>query len=194
MAGSAAKVTSIDAIRSFRVALIAFQEELSRAVVSLDLECRRPLDWMEHDRARYWPREVRRASDVMNEARLNLERCLLTIDPNDHRSCYDERKQSEAAKRRLTFAETKVQAVQQWRQRLKKEVEEFQVQTAKAKEYLEVDLPRAVAQLSRMLDALDRYVRAMRPASDPVDSHSGGGGSSDSEGANSKTEADHENL
>jgi hypothetical protein len=194
MAPSAAKVTSIDAMRSFRVALIAFQEELSRAVVSLDLECRRPLEWIEHDRARYWPREVRRASDAMNEARLNLERCLLTIDPNDHRSCYDERKQLEAAKRRLAFAEAKVQAVQQWKQRLKKEVEEFQVQTAKAKEYLDVDLPRAVAQLNRMLDALDRYLRSMRPASDPIVGGAAGGGPSDSAVVKNETEADNANL
>ena len=163
MARQAANLTSIDVLATLKGALARFDREVSDALVALELESRRAVDWIEHDRRRYWPGEVQKASNALSEARIALERCELTIDVDDRRSCYDERKALERAKHRLRLAEEKVQAVQRWRVKLTKDVEEFQVQIAKLRGYLETDMVRATTVLARMADAVERYVQRKGP-------------------------------
>src|SRR5207237_456090 len=126
-----AKITSLDALRNFKVALLRFAAEVEAALVTLELEARRPMEWIEGDRARYWPQQVRKASDAVSEARLALERCQVRISSEDTKSCYDERKALDKAKRRLQLAEEKTQAVKRWRFEMHKAGADFHVQIAK---------------------------------------------------------------
>ena len=160
---STANVTSVEALSSFRAALLRFAEDAEAALVALLLEGRRPVDWVQDDRARYWPDQARKASDAVSEARLALDRCQIKISGEDARYCYDERKALEKAKRRLQLCEEKIQAVRRWRAQMHKEFEEFQVQIARLRRYLENDLPRAVAAVERMAGALGKYVDAGAP-------------------------------
>src|ERR1051325_7746782 len=100
MAARAANITSIEAIRLFATAMMAFEDGAEDAAVQLELEARRPVEWIDRLSA-YWPQQVRKASDSLSEARVALEVCELTISGDDRRSCYDERKALEKAKRRL---------------------------------------------------------------------------------------------
>jgi hypothetical protein len=164
---TSANLTSIDALAAFKAALVQFQAAASDAVIQLTLEARRPVAWIEHDRAQYWPRQVQRACDVVSEARLALQRCELTIDGESGKSCYDERKALDKAKRRLHECEDKVQAVKRWRVAIRKEIEEFEVQAAKLQHYLESDFTRSLATLARMAQALDQYVTQGGQVSQP---------------------------
>ena len=74
-----AQITSIEAVRQFKLALEEFQVEAREAVTQLLLEMRRAVDWIEHDRARYWPREMQRASDAVLQARNDLERAEMSM-------------------------------------------------------------------------------------------------------------------
>jgi hypothetical protein len=167
MAARAANITSIEAIRTFATAMMAFEDGAEDAAVQLELEARRPVAWI-NELSAYWPKEVRKASDNLSEARISLEKCELTISEEDRRSCYDERKALEKAKRRLRLAEEKVQAVRRWKVQISKEVEEFQVQIAKLRQFLESDLVRSITSLKRMSEALEQYVQ-------PSVGQSGGG-------------------
>ena len=154
-----ANITSIEALRLLKAALVTFEEEVQAALVALEMEARRPVEWVEHDRRQYWPREARKASDVVSEARLALQRCELTISGEDSRSCYDERKALQKAKKRLEKCEEKVRAVRRWAPQIRKEIEEFEVQTAKLKQFMDSEFCKAPAALERMAAALDRYVQ-----------------------------------
>lgn len=156
---SAAKVTSIDALAELKAALVQFDDRVADAIMQLNLAARRPLEWLEHDRSQYWPREARKAADAVSEAKQALARAQTTIDAQEHRACYEERKLLEKAKRRLELAERKVIAVRRWNMELRKEVEEFQVQSAKLQHYLEGELPQARASLDRMAGALEKYIQ-----------------------------------
>jgi hypothetical protein len=158
MAARAANITSIEAIRAFTAALMAFEDGAEDAAVQLEIEARRAVTWID-ELSMYWPKEVRKASDAQSEARISLEKCELTINPEDRRSCIDEKKALEKAKRRLRLAEEKVQAVRRWKMQIRKEVEEFQVQIAKLRQFLESDLVRSIAFLKRRSEALDQYVQ-----------------------------------
>jgi hypothetical protein len=166
----AANLTSIDTLSELKTALVRFDAQVQEGIIQLNLAARRPVEWLEHEQSQYWPREVRKAADAVSEAKLTLARAQATIDTDDHRACYEERKLLEKAKRRLELAESKVVAVRRWKIELRKEVEEFEVQSAKLQLYLESDLPKALAALERMAGALDQYVQpsgASGPANAP---------------------------
>ena len=158
-----ANITSVEAVRALKLALVEFADEVQAALVALELEARRAMEWVERDRSRYWPREIQRASDRLSEARIALERAELKIGSEDRRYAYDERKAVERAKRRLQLAEAKTEAVRRWRVQIRKDVDQFAAQVAKMRQFLDTDQARAIANLEQMAAALDRYIEAPTP-------------------------------
>ena len=157
--GQQARVTSVEAIQLFRGSLIEFGDETRDAVEMLILEVRRAIEWLEHDRSRYWPAQVRKASDAVVTARNDLERCELAVRAEDRKSCLVEKKALRRAKERLKLCERKVELVKHWKRTLHHEVREFQGQMFKMTDFLDTDLPRALATLERITAALDRYTQ-----------------------------------
>lgn len=160
----AARLTSIEAVAALRASLLQFAEEANNALTALQLEGRRPMDWIEQDRTLYWPRELRKASDRVAEARLELQRCEMTIDGQDRRACIQEKKNLQKAKDRLELTELRIAAVRRWKFQMRKAVEDFEVQLAKLARYLESDVPLAAAELQRMTLALEGYTRSLGKA------------------------------
>ena len=161
MDGSA-NVTSIDAISHFKVAFHKFAKELRDAVTTLDLESSRAIDWIDNDRANFWPRETKRAGERLNEARNNLERARTTSRSGDTRSCYQEKKEVALAEWRLRYCEDQIAIVRAWRRKLQHETEEFRGKMGRLNQIADVD--RGIAALERILGALDRYAeRAVSP-------------------------------
>jgi hypothetical protein len=163
MNGSA-QITSTAVVRDVKLGLDEFTADAQDAITQLMLEMRRAVDWVEHDRARYWPREAQRASDAVLIAKNDLERCEAALRPEDKRSCYEQKIALEKAKRRVRLAEEKVRAVRRWRVAVHREADRFQGHLAKLTNYLETEMPRAVAALERMIEALDRYTEQTVPA------------------------------
>lgn len=164
MSSQNARVFSIEVLRAQQANLLRFTAEVEAALVAMELQGRRPVEWVITDRGSYWPREVRRAQDAICEARVALERCELSSRADERRYCYDERKALEAAKRRLRYAEEQVHRTRLWRIRIQKAADQFQAQIARLRDYLDNELPRAVAELDRMAGALERYVQVSPPA------------------------------
>ena len=165
-----ANITSIETVTQTKNALQAYSTDMIDALMMLELESRRILEWIENDRGRYWPVEERKASDQVIETRMALERCEITASEDTRKSCIDEKKQFEKAKRRLRLCEQKLQAVKRYKMELRKEVEEFQVGLAKMTGYLENDFLRSLAALDRLTAALDKYIQTSSEglANDPT--------------------------
>lgn len=162
-----AHLTSTEAVAALRAALLQFGEDAQNALIALQLEGRRPIDWIDQDRTLYWPREMRKASDRLAEARLELQRCELTISGEDRRACIQEKKNLQKAKDRLQLTEDRIRTVKRWKFEMKKAVEEFEVQLAKVQRYLENDVPIAAAELQRMMLALEAYTQTFGQMSTP---------------------------
>lgn len=152
-----ANLTSTEAVSALRETLLQFAEEAQHALTALQIEAQRPIEWIEHDRTLYWPREMRKASDRLAEARLELQRCEMTISGEDRRACIQEKKNLQKAKARLELTEERIRTVRRWKFEMKKAIEEFQVQLARVQRYLENDIPIAGAELLRMIQALEAY-------------------------------------
>jgi len=164
--GQFANVTSIEAIQALRTALRKFEAGARDGLETLVLEVRRAVDWIENERRRYWPAQVRRASERLVAARNELDRCRLTFGSDEAPSCYEQQQAFERAKRRLRWCEEKVRVTKRWARIVQQEVSDFEGQVAQLNNLLDSDVPRAVAALERMVRALDNYASSQQ--SDPT--------------------------
>lgn len=163
MAGPNANVANLEALTRFHASVIDFQHDLRDALTTLSLQTRRALDWIESDRTRYWPQAAREASDKVSEARIALERKELTLPSEDKPSAIQEKKAFEKAKRRLRLCEEKIQLARSWAVKARQEADDFQGALVKLTGFADADVPRALAALERMIEALDRYATLQAP-------------------------------
>ena len=95
-----ANVHSLDAILAVQTALVTFRDDLEQAIATIDLEMRKVLDWLEHDRPRFWRLQLREAQDGVTQARQALHRCLMYPINDERPACYEERAELKKAEAR----------------------------------------------------------------------------------------------
>ena len=154
-----AHVKSIESLRHFRQVLKNYQDALQHSLESLSLESHKAMNWIEHDRARYWPRAAKEANDRLAEARNDLLRCKMAAMEGQRKSCQEEKDAVTFWVRRQRHCESQVKVVRQWRQRMRQESDEFGTKLARLSHYVENDLPKAIASLDRMIAALEKYAQ-----------------------------------
>ena len=160
-----ARVTSIDALQAMSAALECFHADARSALDELEMQIRRALQWINHDCREYWTQEVRRGFERVAEARVQLQQALTFRRVGEHQpSCVDEKKALEQAKRRLQTAQGKVEAIRHWAVVIERAVNEYRGSRAGLVNWLDADLPQAVAALKRMREALESYVALETPA------------------------------
>ncbi len=160
-----ADVKSIDTLAFVKAALAAFAHETGQAVGEVELQGQRAVDWITVDRAAHWKAESRKAADLVNKAVKDLEHCRAFKKVGDSQpSCIEEKKALDKAKRRMEFVERKLEAVRRWTPVVQQQFRETCVRLVRFREVIDVDCPRAMAALDRMLKALDAYRQAQSPA------------------------------
>ena len=165
----AADVRSIQALRNFQTALKRYLESVRNVLESLQVQANKAEDWIEHDRTRYWPREAKRAEDELVAARNSLLRAKMAATEGQRKSCIDEIKAVERSQARLRHCESQVKVVRHWRQQIRHYGEEFSGKIARLSHFADQDLPRAIATLGRMIDALEKYATPAQPPASPDD-------------------------
>jgi hypothetical protein len=153
-----ARLISVDAVADLSAALHKFGEEAGVALSDLDMDLKRAVEWIRHDRKEYWGQEVRQGYDRVAEARANLERRMIFRVGQERPSAVEEKKALELSKRRLETAQQKTQAVRRWSYAVEREMNEYVAVIGQLTAWLQNDLPRALASLKRMRTALDAYV------------------------------------
>ena len=163
-----ADVNSIDALRAFRAELVRYLHDLAATLEMLNIQSNRANDWIESDRARYWPRQIKRAEDALVEARNALLRCKMASVEGQNKSCVDEKKTVERWVKRLRYCEQTVRDLSGWRQKMRHQTDEFTTRISRLATYAENDLPKAIASLDRMIKALEKYTQTATPSSYPA--------------------------
>jgi len=164
--GRTARITSIGVLQTTATALQRFRGEASGALDDLDIELRRILDWIHHDRKEFWDRELRRSSEMVSQAKIQLQQARISRQIAGHEpACVDEKRALERAKRRLEVAEQKVQAVRVFAHAIDRAIEEYQRSRAQFVTWLDTDMLQAVAALDRMSASLESYVSLETPVS-----------------------------
>lgn len=170
-----ADVKSIDTLAFVRTAFASFAHEANQALGEIEIQGQRAVEYICMDRAAYWKSEIRRANDLVNKAIKDLEHCRTFKKVGDNTpSCIEEKKALEKARRRLAFAEEKAELVRKWTPVVQQQFRETGVRIVRFRDVIDVDCPRAMAQLERMLRALDQYQNTSSPTAGQ-DGESGGG-------------------
>jgi hypothetical protein len=162
-----ADVKSIDILAFLKGAFASFAHETGQAVAEVEIQGQRAVDWITVDRAAHWKAEVRRMNEVVNKALKDLEHCRTFKKVGDNTpSCIEEKKALDKARQRLARAEEKAEAVRRWTPVVQQQFREAGVRLVRFREVIDVDCPRAMAQLERMLKALDAYREVASPTGD----------------------------
>ena len=161
-----AHVSSVNALAEFRSGLCTFIEEARNALIAMDMEIRRAVDWL-NDQLRFWKDEVREAEDAVIRARSELSRRqMMKIDgrPPD---TTEQLKNLARAKAQLEHAQEKLAATKKWITVLPEEIREYQGPSRLFEDVVEYDLPKVAAMLERKIAALEAYANTVAPPKAP---------------------------
>ena len=171
-----ADVKSIETLAFVRTAFAAFAHESGQALSEIEIQGQRTVEWICVDRAAHWKAEIRRMSDLVNKAIKDVEHCRTFKKVGDNTpSCIEEKKALEKARQRLARAEEKAEAVRRWTPIVQQQFRETCVRLVRFRDVIDVDCPRAMAQLEKMLRALDAYRQVASPTADGGDGGASGG-------------------
>jgi hypothetical protein len=154
---TSANVQSLESIEAVRRAMMWFDEQVADALTELGAEMRRMLDWLEHDRPRFWKAQVRKAHDQVHEAQQALHRCLMFPIADERPSCYEERMDLKKAQARLAYCQGKEERVRHWQRTVRQELFEYEGRISQLVRLVEVDMPQALGVLTRIVRRLEEY-------------------------------------
>ena len=154
-----ADVKAIDALQDWHNALCVFRTEAVESLSSIALEIRRAFDWID-EQAKSWQREVREADDDVVQAKSELnQRKTPNYDGRIPDTSVQERNLARA-KARKQFAEDQVDVCRKWSMRLPKMVnEEYEGTARRLGNFLEAELPVAIAHLNARIESLHNYLQ-----------------------------------
>lgn len=160
---SSAHVTSINALREFRLALAKYRSDAAAALIEAESDVQRTLVWLRHDRLSYWQREQRKRQELLARAKSDMYRHIVASD--SPRASVDQKKGLEKAKRQLEEADAKLDAIKRAVRVLDHELVLYRGEVQGLAGMIESDLVMAEARLERMSSDLDAYAQLLAPGS-----------------------------
>jgi len=162
-----ADVKAIDALQDWHNALCVFRTEAVESLSSIALEIRRAFDWID-EQAKSWQREVREADEDVVQAKAELnQRKTPNYDGRIPDTIVQERNLARA-KARKEFAEDQLDVCRKWAVRLPKMVnEEYEGSARRLGNFLEADLPVAIAHLNARIESLHNYLQVQPERANP---------------------------
>jgi len=156
-----AKVTSIDAIKSFKSNLIVYLTKARPSLEEISAEILRLRLWLQEDAQKHWQNEIRRRSRKLEDAQQALfsARIANLREPTSAEVIAVTR-----AKRDLDEADAKLRLVRRWTRDFDSRVEPMAKQLEKLQTHLSEEMPRAVAFLSQAITSLDAYANIAPPS------------------------------
>lgn len=164
-----AGVTSLAVLREWYAALAEFGTDAQNALTSVALSLQRAGDWL-GEQQQHWRRQIRECEDEVTQAKAELvSREYINFDGN-HPDTTVQEENLRLAKGRLQFAEERLEAVRRWMKQLPLEIRDtYDGPSRHLAFFLEGDLPRGLALLTRQLTALEQYVNLQgQPVSAPA--------------------------
>lgn len=161
---STARVTSIAALREFRLALAKYRSDAAAALIEAESEIQRTLVWLRHDRLSFWQSEHRRRQELLTRAKSDMYRHIVASD--SPRASVDQKKGLERARRQLDEAESKLASIKRSIRILDHELVLYRGEVQGLSGMIESDLVMAESRLERMASDLDAYAQLLAPEPD----------------------------
>jgi hypothetical protein len=159
-----ASVHSIDALKDLRVALALYGDDTLGALGAVDAEVRRTLRWLHEERPYYWQDQIKRRREQVALARSEVFRRNLQKKGDYSPPMSEQKENLRKAESSLQEAEKRLAMVRKWQPLLSHAVLEYHASVQRLKDLAAGDVPRAVNLLSRMIGALEAYLRVVAPS------------------------------
>ena len=159
-----ARITDTDALENLRSALIVFQARAKRSVDEVIDEVRRTKRWLEQEKRDYWETQIRVRTRKLDQAEAELFNAKLS----EFKDSIAREKMIVAKMRALVAeAEEKLRAVKYWDRNYEGMVEPMSKGLMSLREFLDVDMPKGIWQVTASIKALDAYTEVQMPATPP---------------------------
>ncbi len=161
---SQATVHSIDALKELRTALALYGDDTLGALGAVESEVRRTMRWLTEERPYYWQEQIKRRREQVALARSELYRRQLQKRPDYTPPMSEQKENLRKAEASLQDAEKRLAMVKKWQPHYKQAVLEYHASIQRLKDLSAGDVPRAVNLLTRLIDALEAYLRVTPPS------------------------------
>jgi hypothetical protein len=162
--GSQAEVHSIDALKDFRTALALYSEDTLSALGAVEAEVRRTVQWLHQERPYYWQEQIKRRREMVASAKAEVFRRRLRKTPEYSPSLSEPMEILRRAEASLQDAENRLTLVRKWQPLFHQAVLEYHGGIQRIKDLAASDVPRALNVLTRIIDALEAYLRVAPPS------------------------------
>jgi len=155
-----AKVSSIEALESFRTNLIIYLEKATGALDEVSDDFLRTRLWLQNDRRIHWEREVRRRARELEDKQQELFSARIS----GLREATQVQEMAVArAKRTLGEAEIRLSLVKQWNRQYESRVRPLAKDVDRLRDVLAGHMGKAVAYLTQATRTLDAYADLAPP-------------------------------
>lgn len=161
----AARITSLDALESFRSALIVFLATARRSADEVVEQVKRVRLWLQQDQRLHWEGQIRRRRKLLDLAKQELFTARLSGLRMSTTAQENAVRKAEAA---VAEAEEKLRNVKRWSRDFDHAVDPMVKRLEGLRYYLDYDLPKGVIFLSEAQKLLDRYVESPPPPAAPA--------------------------
>jgi vacuolar-type H+-ATPase subunit E/Vma4 len=155
-----AKLTSLEALESFRTSLIIYLEKALRVLDEINDEVLRTKFWVQNERREHWEREVRRCAREFEQRQQELFSARLSTmrepSPAEHLAALK-------AKRALDDATARLNLVKKWERQYENRVEPLAREADKLRDFLHSHMGKAVAYLAQATTTLSDYAELSPP-------------------------------
>ena len=155
-----AKLTSLEALESFRIALIIYLEKAVRILDEINDEVRRTKFWVQNERREHWEREVRRRARELDQRQQELFSARLSTLQE---ATLVEQQAVLKARRALEDATAKLDLVKRWSRQYENRVEPAGKEVDKLRDFLLAHMSKAVTYLAQATAVLSDYADLAPP-------------------------------
>jgi len=160
-----AQITSVEAIESFRAALIVFTGQARAALEEVSSEVLRARLWLENDQRRFLENELRVRVLKLEQARQELFNARLS---NFQVPTSLQQMAVNRAQRAVREVEEKLARVKKWDRELENRSDPLVKQVEQFHNFLTAEMPKAVASLAQAVKTLDAYAGVALPGGQPA--------------------------
>jgi hypothetical protein len=150
---------SIDALKDLRVALALYGEDTLSALGAIGAEIKRTLLWLQQDRPAYWQEQIKRRRERVATAKAEVFRRQLATASGSSPAMSEQVENLKRAEAGLDDAERRLVMTRKWQNQLTHAVLDYHASIRRIKSLAAGDVPSAVNLLTRLIDALEEYLR-----------------------------------
>jgi hypothetical protein len=157
------RVTSLDALETFRAHLIIFLSKAIGAVDEVGDEVRRTRSWVHNDQRHFWEAQIKKRRRALEQAEGEYMNARLSKLQDNTAT---QKQAVLRAKRDLAEAEEKLVVVKTWIRNFDSTTDPMLKRMSSLRQFLDFDMPKAVAFLVQAQKTLDAYTHIPTPSAD----------------------------